>query len=324
MLLPPLKIGDLALPSPLIIAPMAGVTDYPFRVVARQFGAGLVFCEFVSAEGVVRERKSFDRRLNIRAHERPIGIQIFGSRPETMARCAADLIAEFQPDVLDINFGCPVPKIANKGGGAAALKDLGLMRAIVCAVVEAAGDVPVTVKMRAGWDADSILVPDVGPMLQACGIKALTLHPRTGECRYAIPADWRLIAELKQAMSIPVIGNGDVRNVADLVAMVERTGCDGVMVGRAVMGNPWMIRSLNARMLGQPEPPAPTVEERLTVCAQHLALELEEMGERTGLNRMRKQFAWYLNGSLKTRPLVDRMVRIPSPAEAFELLNKGA
>lgn len=323
-LLPPLQIGKLTLPSPLIIAPMAGVTDYPFRVIARQFGAGLVFCEFVAAEGIIREKKAVLDRIDFREHERPIGVQIFGSKPESMHRSALQIVSQYKPDILDINFGCPVPKIANKGGGAAALKDPGLLLAIVEAVIDGAGTTPVTVKMRAGWNNSSILIPDIGPKLQALGVKAITLHPRTSESRYGTRANWNLIAQLKQAVSIPIIGNGDVKSANDLERMICETNCDGVMIGRAALGNPWIIPALHARLNGLPPTPPPLPAERLAACKRHLELEIEEMGDRVGLDRMRKQFAWYLSGSGVTRALVHELVCAPNLDAAFDRLRRVA
>ncbi|RMF19507.1 MAG: tRNA dihydrouridine synthase DusB [Candidatus Dadabacteria bacterium] len=315
-----LRIGGLTLPSRLLIAPMAGITDYPFRAIARRYGAGLTYCEFVAADGIVRENKAVLDRLKIRPDERPIGIQIFGAEPEVLSRSARWLIERFAPDILDINYGCPVPKVARKGAGVAALKDLGLMRELTTAVVEAAGDTTVTVKMRMGWSESTIVVPEAGPILESCGVKAITLHGRTSRDRYKHPARWEFIRRLKEAVSIPVIGNGDVFDERDALRMLDETGCDGVMVARAVQGNPWLIRRLVAALNGEPRPADPHPVERIDVCLEHLELEIIEMGERVGLDRMRKQFAWYLKRSSATRPIVHDLVRVNDVTEARALL----
>jgi len=196
-----MQIGSIKIDIPILLAPMAGVTDYPFRVLCKEQGAGVVYSEFVSAQ--------------FTDFERPIGIQIFGDSPEVMGKAARMVVDKFSPDILDINYGCPVPKITKRGAGSAALRDLCLMDDITSAVVESIPSVPVTVKMRAGWDAKSIVVPEVGPRLEKIGVKAITIHPRTTKEKYKGTADWIRIKELKDAVSIPVIGNGDIKSPQD-------------------------------------------------------------------------------------------------------------
>ena len=218
-----MKIGNIKIDIPVLLAPMAGYTDYPFRVLCKRNGAGLVYSEFVSADGIIRENIRTLEMIHFKKEERPVGIQIFGSDPKIMNQATKYIINNFNPDLIDINYGCPVPKVTKKGGGSAALKDLCLMDDITIAVVEAACKTPVTVKMRAGWDMNSIIINEAGPRLEQLGIKALTLHPRTTVQKYNGSANWDLIKNLKQIVSIPVIGNGDVKNIDDIKKMFEYT-----------------------------------------------------------------------------------------------------
>ncbi|MBI90121.1 MAG: tRNA dihydrouridine synthase DusB, partial [Candidatus Marinimicrobia bacterium] len=219
-----MKIGKIEIKTPIILAPMAGVTDYPFRILCKEMGAGIVYSEFVSADGIIRENSKTLSLIRFEEHERPIGIQIFGSSPDVMGQAAKYVYESFKPDLLDINYGCPVPKVTKKGGGSAALQDLCLMDEITYAVVESVPKIPVTVKMRAGWNNDSIVIPEVGGRLENIGVKAIALHPRTTKQRYTGNANWSYIKELKESCSIPVIGNGDVRTTDDMMRMFEETG----------------------------------------------------------------------------------------------------
>ena len=226
-------IGNVKINTPVILAPMAGVTDYPFRVLCKEMGAGVVYSEFVSADGIIRENTKTLDMIYFEEIERPIGIQIFGNDPNIMKQAAKYVVEKFKPDILDINYGCPVPKITKKGAGSAALKDLCVMDEITSAVVEAIPSTPVTVKMRMGWNIESIVIPKAGEILEKKGVKAITLHPRTSSQRYSGNADWRYIKELKDACKIPIIGNGDVRTIDDMERMFDKTNCDAVMIGRA-------------------------------------------------------------------------------------------
>ena len=289
-------IGTIQINNPIILAPMAGVTDYPFRVLCKEMGAGIVYSEFVSAEGVIRENTKTLDMIHFEDVERPIGIQIFGNNPKVMSEAAQFISNKFKPDILDINYGCPVPKITKKGGGSAALKDLCLMDEITSAVVESVPNTPVTVKMRAGWDNDSIIIPKVGHRLEGLGIKAITLHPRTTKQRYTGKANWHYIKELKKACSVPIIGNGDVQSGDDMLRMFEETNCDAVMIGRAAIGNPWFFKHAIARLKNQPPPQPPNLIEIAQTCSRHFELLLENRGEQRGCNLMRKHFSGYVKG----------------------------
>jgi len=290
------QISNININTPIFLAPMAGVTDYPFRVLCKEQGAGVVYSEFVSAHGIIRENAKTWQMIKFSDFERPIGIQIFGDSPEVMSRAARMVVDKFAPDILDINYGCPVPKVTRRGAGSAALRDLCLMDDITVAVVESVPEVPVTVKMRAGWDAESIVVPEVGPRLEALGVKAIALHPRTTKQSYTGSADWSLIKKLKESVSIPVIGNGDVKTPDHIMRMIEETNCDAVMVGRSALGNPWFFKEAIALYNGETIPEPPSTQERVSGCQKHFEYMIDWHGERIGVNLMRKHFGWYIRG----------------------------
>ena len=324
-----LQIADISVPTPVLLAPMAGVTDYAFRILCREQGAGIVYSEFVSADGIIRENAKTLNMIRFNEDERPIGIQIFGSDPEVMSRAARYVVTTFKPDVLDINYGCPVPKITKRGAGAAALKDLCLMDDITTAVVAAAGDTPVTVKMRAGWDNNSIVATEVGPRLAKLGIKAITLHPRTSNSGYSGKADWSLIRKLKQSLMgaasktpIPVIGNGDIRKPEDVLRMFEETGCDAVMVGRAALGNPWFFYQTAALLRGESTPDTPSLADRIEMCRRHFELLIKDRGEQTGTNLMRKHFGWYIKGFPGAAKIRQKLIMASGLEEMRQILSK--
>ncbi len=242
-MLKPLNIDGLKIKHPVLLAPMAGVTDRPFRTMCKTFNAGIVYTEFVSAEGIVRGNDKTIDYMRFDRIERPIGIQIFGHDPEVLARSAQYIEEHLKPDIIDLNFGCPVPKVVKRGAGSAILKDLDLMEKVAKWVVRAV-NLPVTAKIRSGWDNGNIVHIEAAKRLEAQGISLLTLHPRTTKQKYTGFANWKHIAEVKKELSIPLIGNGDVKSPEDAKRMIEETGCDGIMIGRGAMGKPWLFRDI--------------------------------------------------------------------------------
>ncbi len=290
-----LQIGHLKIDHPIFLAPMAGITDHPFRVLCRRFGVGVVYTEFVSANGVIREGvKTFDL-ARFTDDERPIGIQVFGEDADTIAQSAAMLVDRLNPDIIDLNFGCPVPKVTKRGAGSAMLRDLNLMRSVVRATVQAVPNTPVTVKMRAGWDQNCIVAVDAARIIADEGAAAITLHPRTTKMGFEGKADWSLIKAVKETVSIPVIGNGDIGSAHDAMRMFEETGCDAVMVARGALGNPWLFQDISQLMNGGELIPV-TMIERIEVCRTHLHLMLDSKSERLAVNLMKKHIGWYLKG----------------------------
>lgn len=300
---------------------MAGVTDYSFRILCKELGAAVVYSEFVSAHGIIRENETSLDLIKFYEEERPIGVQIFGDSPEVMAEAAKYVATNFKPDILDINYGCPVPKVTKKGAGSAALKDLKLMKDITQAVVESVSEIPVTVKMRAGWDLQSIIVEQAGQILEKAGVQAITLHPRTALQTLKGHANWSLIKLLKDTVSIPVIGNGDIAEPQDVLQMLEQTGCDAVMVGRAALGNPWFFKQASALLQGTAVS-EPTIQERVELCKRHFELILESRGTKKGLYLMRKHFGWYIKGFPGAADFRTRLMEAKSIDSAKYILNE--
>ena len=315
-------IGKIEIKTPIILAPMAGVTDYPFRVICKEMGAGAVYSEFVSSDGIIRENQKTLNMIKFQDFERPIGIQIFGNNPNIMGEAAKYIVQNFSPDILDINYGCPVPKVTNKGGGSAALKDLCLMDEITTAIIESVPSTPVTVKMRVGWNKNSIIIPEVGERLERLGVKAITLHPRTTKQKYTGEAQWNYIKDLKEACTIPIIGNGDVRTIDDMMRMFDETGCDAVMVGRTAIGNPWFFQEALSKFKGDFTYMPPTLIDLANTCERHLNLLIENRGEATGSNLMRKHFSGYIKGFHGASKFRQSLVTAPTIEIMKEELNK--
>ena len=316
-----MQIGHLSIKTPIFLAPMAGVTDFPFRVLCKEFGASVVYSEFVSAHGIIRENIKTLNMIKFSDFERPIGIQIFGDSPDVMSNAARLVVDNFNPDIIDINYGCPVPKVTKRGAGSAALKDLCLMDDITSAVVESVPEVPVTVKMRAGWDSQSIVVPEVGERLENIGIKAITLHPRTTKQSYKGDADWSLIKLLKESTNIPVIGNGDIKTPEDVIRMFEKTSCDGVMVGRSSLGNPWFFKQAVALFEGKKFEGEPTLEDKVNCCRQHFIKMIEWHGERIAVNLMKKHFGWYIRGFQKSSTIRKALISAQNQDSIISILD---
>ncbi|MGI6557471.1 MAG: tRNA dihydrouridine synthase DusB [Limnochordia bacterium] len=257
------SIGGVPLRGPVVLAPMAGITNSPFRQLAVEWGAGLVYTEMVSAKGLMHGNARTKDLLSFSEAERPIACQLFGSEPETMAKAAAIIAADYGPDLIDINMGCPTPKIVRNGDGAALLRKPSLAFEVIQAVVEAVG-VPVTVKIRSGWDSDSINAVEIALLAEKAGAAAITLHGRTRDQFYSGEADWEVIRSVKEALTIPVIGNGDVKSPLDVQAMFQATGCDLVMIGRGSLGNPWIFaQAMEVEVLNGKEPFAVTPAQRV-------------------------------------------------------------
>ena len=300
---------------PLFLAPMAGVSEPPFRRLCRSFGADVVVSEFLSSEGLRRGVRSVHDGAYFTEEERPIGIQLYGSDPDAMAE-AAGLVAEHAaPDFIDINFGCPVKKVVKRNGGSGCLRDLDLVQSIIRAA-RSAVDIPVTVKIRSGWDEATRDPVAIALRCQDAGAQALALHPRTRSQMYDGGADWSEIAAVKAALDIPVIGNGDVRTAEDVVRMAEQTGCDGVMIGRGSFGNPWLFQQARALMEGREPRLTPGAAERFAVALRHAKLQREIQGDdrRTAVE-FRKHLGWYTRGLPGAAALRARLHRIDSMAE---------
>ncbi|MBJ6727826.1 tRNA dihydrouridine synthase DusB [Geomesophilobacter sediminis] len=285
-------IGSLVLKNRVLLAPMAGVTNLPMRLLARDCGASLTFTEMVSVNGLTREgQKSFDL-LKGDPQDRPLGLQLFGDDPEMLAEAAR--LVEGYGELIDINMGCPVRKVVGTGAGSALLKDPARIAAIVRSV-RAATRLPLTIKIRTGWVCGDDVYLEIGRIAQEEGCDAVTLHPRSRAQMFEGHADWSKIGLLKKALSIPVIGSGDLFSAADVVAMLEETGCDAVMIARGAMGNPWIFREALALLAGE-TPAPPCREERLAVSLRHMDLLAAEVGERVALREMRKHLCWYTKG----------------------------
>ena len=318
-----MKIGPVEFESPFVLAPLAGVSDSPFRQLAREQGASGVYTEMVSADGLARGNAATVDYCRFEPRERPIGIQLFGSDPGIMAdatRVLCDLPAERRPDLIDINMGCPVRKVVNRCAGAALLNDVPLLAEIVRRMSEVS-TVPVTAKIRLGWDGRSQNVVEVSRALEQSGARAVAIHARTRAEKFEGHAHWDMIAAAREAVGIPVIGNGDVRSAEDAARMLDTTGCDGVMLGRAAFGDPWIFRRIHAWMERRETLPPPTAAERLETGIRHLRLLVSDVGETVAAKEMRKHVAWYIRGLPHSARVREQVNRSRTAAELAELLT---
>ena len=313
-----LNIGNVELSNNLILAPMAGVSDGPFRLLCHEQGAGLVCMEMVSAKALTYKNKKTNTLLRVIPLERPVSLQLFGSDPYCMQE-AVSMIDSLDYDILDINMGCPVPKIVNNGEGSALMRNPELVEKIVKAVSDAIS-IPVTVKIRAGFTKDTINAPEVAAAAESGGAAAVAVHARTREEYYSGKADWTVIRNVKQTVSIPVIGNGDVRSVEDYIRMKEETGCDSVMIARAAKGNPWIFHEIKEGLKGN-KIEKPSIEEKREMMIRHINLMVEEKGEYIGVREMRKHFAWYTEGIYNAAKIRRRASEIEKTEELLELVN---
>lgn len=314
------KIGSVELPdNALLLAPMEDVSDPPFRAVCKANGADLMYTEFISSEGLIRNAIKSKQKLDIFEYEKPIGIQIFGGDEEAMA-LSARIVDTTNPDIVDINFGCPVKKVVCKGAGAGVLKDIDLMVRLTAAVVKSTSK-PVTVKTRLGWDEASINIEEVAERLQDTGIKALTIHGRTRAQMYKGEADWRLIARVKNnpRIQIPIFGNGDIDNAPKAWEYKNRYGVDGIMIGRAAIGYPWMFKEIKHYFETKTHLPPPTIEQRVTVIKTHLRKSVDWKGEVVGILEMRRHYTNYLKGYPQIKEFRNQLVTLPS-VEEIELV----
>lgn len=315
-----LRIGDVTLDNRLILAPMAGVTDQPYRLLCREQGCALVVTEMVSAKAILYRNKNTKALLAVSEKERPAAVQLFGSDPEILGQIAAQ-VEEGPCDIIDLNLGCPVPKIVNNGEGSALMKDLKKAEEIFASVVKHTKK-PVTVKFRKGFNDSQVNAVELARIAEGCGLSAVAVHGRTREQYYSGKADWEIIRQVKEAVGIPVIGNGDVFAPQDVKRMLEETGCDGVMIGRGAKGNPWIFSaSLHYLKTGQ-VPPKPGIGEIREMILRHGKLLAEFKGERTAMQEMRKHIAWYTAGLPYSSALRNEINQIDHLDGMLELLEK--
>lgn len=288
-----MNLGNLKINNPLFLAPMAGVTDMPCRIINKRMGASVVYTEFVSAEGIIRKNLKTLNMIKFTDEERPIGVQIFGDSPLTVSKSAKFIYDNYKPDIIDINFGCPVPKITKRGAGSAALRNLSLMKEISSSVVDAVPNIPVTAKMRSGWDSNSIVTLEAGAILEEAGIKAITLHARTTKQGYTGHSNWDLIKDLKKNVSIPIIGNGDVTSIESYNKIKNYTKCDAVMIGRGALGNPWIFKQISESLNGE-DITLPSLEDIILTCKTHIDLLDKNKSSIASVNLSKKHINYYL------------------------------
>jgi len=313
------RIGTLCIADNIFLAPMAGITDLAFRLLCKEQGCSMVYTEMISSKGLFYENERTEKLLEIHPLERPVGVQIFGSEPSIMGQIA-ERINDTDADLIDINMGCPAPKIVKNGEGSALLKDLKKVEEIIKEVVKRARK-PVTVKIRKGWDDSCINAVEVAKIAWNEGASAITVHGRTREQFYSGKADWEIIGKVKNAVGIPVIGNGDIFQPEDAENMFDVTGCDAVMIGRGAQGNPWIFREIKHYLLTKEKLPIPTPREKIEMALRHLDLEIKLKGEKIGIAQMRKHIAWYIKGLHNASNIRNQVNMMNKKDEIVELLH---
>lgn len=316
-----IKIGNVKIEKTAALAPMASVADRAYRLICREYGASYVTSEMVSAKGLCYSDRKTNELCTVTEKERPMAIQLFGNEPEFMER-AVEIVSKYNPDIIDINMGCPVPKVVGIGCGSALMRDVKQAAAVAESVVRASS-VPVTVKFRKGWDDSSVNAVEFAKAMEASGAAAITVHGRTREQFYTGEADWKIISEVKKNVKIPVIANGDVTDLKSCLDMYEQTGCDLVMIGRGSYGNPFIFKEISSYYKGE-EYTAPTIEEKMSVMLRHirLILDISEKSEELAIHEARKHAAWYMNGYYASAKFRARCYNLTSYSEAEQLAEE--
>ena len=315
-----MKIGNVQLDNEVFLSPMAGVTDLPFRTICKEKGCGMLYTEMINAKALCYDDENTKKMLNLEDDGHPVAVQIFGSDPEYMGK-AASIMNQYTNDILDINMGCPAPKVIKNGDGSALMRNPKLAAEVLTAVVKNS-EKPVTLKIRKGWDDNSVNALEIAKIAEECGISALAIHGRTREQFYSGKADWDIIAEIKQSINIPVIGNGDVFDVQDAVNMLEKTKCDAIMIVRGSQGNPWIFNRINHYMKTGEVLPEPTLEEKISTAIKHMNLAVAEHGEYVAVREMRKHIGWYLKGLKNSAKYRDQINKITDYKEVISMLEE--
>ncbi len=319
-----MKTGKITFDGvPVILAPMEDVSELPFRILCKEMGADLVFSEFIASEGLIRDAEKSIIKLRISEKERPIAIQIFGGETDSLVK-AAEKALESNPDIIDLNCGCPVKKVVNKGGGAAMLRDPDKMVKAAGEIVKVCGDIPVTVKTRIGWDQDSINIMDIALRLQDVGISALTIHGRTRCQMYTGAADWNVIAAVKNnpAITIPIIGNGDIDSGEKAKQCLDMSHVDGLMIGRAAIGNPWIFNQIKAYLKDGSIIAPPSIEQRVEMCRRHILMSVDYKGEKRSILEMRHHYGCYFRAIRNFKPFKMELMKAMSVDELLKILDK--